>query len=192
MKINFKQSINNFNSTYIKNYIYLIFFNFWVSFFSSIFLLYSILYLTSIVGAIDYHIIQFLFSALENTQYFNNSNFISLSIFLLFTSIFIKLGLAPLQLYKLEIYKSLSLNSILFYTIIYFFVFFVFFYFLFFNYFLNFKALYIHNFIILIIIGFLVLITYLYEVNLLKIFIAYSTIINSLFFLIFITTANLL
>ncbi len=192
LRLKLKNSINNLNSVFIKNYIYLIFFNFWVSFFSSIFLLYAIIYLTSLTGVLDYHLIQFIFSIIDDMNYFNNKFFISISMFLLFNSIFIKLGLTPIQLYKLEIYKSLSLNSILFYTIIYFFIFFLFFYFLFFNYFLNFKNFFIHNLIFLIIFGFIVLAIYLYEVNLLKVFLAYSTIINSLFFLIFITSNNII
>ncbi len=183
-----KSSINNLYSVFVKNYIYLIFYNFWVSFFSSIFLLYSIILITTISGVIEYHLIQFVISNILNIDYFNNLFILYTSFFLLFNSFFIKLGITPIQLYKLEIYKSISITSIFFYTLVYFLNFFFFFILIFFNYLLNFKLFYINNLIYLIIIGLLFLIIYIYEVNIFKVFLAYSTIINSLFFFIYMTS----
>jgi NADH:ubiquinone oxidoreductase subunit 2 (subunit N) len=103
--------------------------------------------------------------------------------FILIFSFFIKVGLTPVHLYKLEIYKGLPYISIFFYTTFYFLVFFLFFLIFFLNYLGSFVLNYWYVYIISIVVGMFYTINLLFNVNLLKIFFAYSTMINSLGFI---------
>lgn len=102
----------------------------------------------------------------------------------LITCFIFKLGIAPMQLYKLEIYKGLPILTIYFYTTFYFLSFFSFFMLIYIQY----LTAYIHlNWLILFIItilGAIYIIPKLFDVSNFKLFLAYSTIINSLIFLI--------
>merc|ERR1711990_313664 len=63
-------------------------------------------------------------------------NYISTTIinFVLILAFLLKIGLTPVHLYKLEVYKGLPYISIFFYTTFYFLVFFLFFFLLLLNY----------------------------------------------------------
>lgn len=103
--------------------------------------------------------------------------------FVLILSFLIKIGLTPIHLYKLEIYKGLPYLSIFFYTTFYFLVFFFFFLTLLINYLGVFIMTYWYIFTLFLLLGIFYTISLLFNVNLLKIFFAYSTIINSLGFI---------
>ena len=100
------------------------------------------------------------------------------------TSIFlIKIGMTPIHLYKLEVYKGLSYVAIFFYTTFYFLVFFMFFILLVFVYLTSIILYYWYFYFILLISGVFYCINLLFNVNLIKVFFAYSTIVNSLGFI---------
>ena len=97
--------------------------------------------------------------------------------------VFIKLGVAPLHLFKIEVYNGLPYITIFFYTTFYFLIFFLFFLF----FLLNFLNIFLQQiylvFFIFIFFGCVYTIVLLFDVSFIKTFFAYSTIINSIGFL---------
>ncbi len=81
-------------------------------------------------------------------MYFNNYFYFIFLFFIFLFSIFLKIGLSPLHLFKIEIYKGIPFLTIL----------------------------------IFLILGCFYLIFLIFDINFLKVFFAYSTIINSIFF----------
>lgn len=127
---------------------------------------------------------------IDSLNFINNNNYIYTNYFNIFIinfilifAFFIKIGMTPIHLYKLEIYKGLPYVSIFFYTTFYFLIFFIFFILLLMDYLTSIVFFYWYFFFIFLIIGSLYSINLLFNVNLLKVFFAYSTIINSLGFL---------
>jgi hypothetical protein len=155
-----------------------LFFQYWISFFSSIMLLYFFIALES------------TFSSTEWTFLNLASNFVKLpkSFYLYFyffiIAFFLKLGITPFHLYKVEIYKGLPYISLFIYTIIFFFIYFFFFVFLIINYFQVFFSYYWISIVIVIIFGSLYVVCMLFDINFSKSFFAYSTIVNTLSFLL--------
>lgn len=159
----------------------MLFFQYWAAFFSSILFVYVIIMYIYLYGTTEWVIINFL-NLIQTTQ-LNHNYIVSVLIsFILIFSFLVKIGLTPIHLYKLEIYKGLPYISIFFYTTFYFLVFFLFFLFLLINYIGVFVTSYWFIFTIFLIIGILYTMNLLFNVNLLKVFFAYSTIINSLGF----------
>ena len=97
---------------------------------------------------------------------------------------FFKIGFTPSHLFKIEVYRGLPFISILFYTIYYFMSFFLFFVFMVFYHLNSFKFFIWFFLFLFIILGLIYIISLLFDVNLLKTFFAYSTVINSLMFII--------
>lgn len=171
-----------FNRIFPKGFLNMLFFQYWTAFFSSIALIYVLLFFLLEFNTTEWTILNFLINSLQ-TDYYNKIIFIySLSFVFLF-GFFIKLGFTPIQLYKIEIYKGLPFISIFFYTSYFFFVFFLLFLIIFYFYI---SSLLISSWLItsiLIILGILYSFSLLFDVTYLKAFFAYSTIINSLAFL---------
>lgn len=69
----------------------------------------------------------FLFKINSNLLYFEKKEFFLIFIPLFF-GVIIKLGMTPIHLYKIEVYKGLPFLSIFLYTTYYFLVYFIFFY----------------------------------------------------------------
>lgn len=179
---NFKKNLNK--SLYPKGYLNLVFFQYWSTFFASIFLFYFFVNIISKNGLSEFNVLNFIFSNEYSISYYDNWWFIFLTLIFIIC-IFIKMGLTPLHLFKLEIYKNIPMISILFYTTFYFFVYFIFFMYLYsvllYFIFLNWWFL----ITIIFIIAMIFTIPLLFDVNNLKVFFAYSTIINTLnFFLL--------
>ena len=176
---------NNKNNTTTnnlpQNYINMIFFQYWVTFFSTIFIIYFYINMYYFFGTSDWNNIQYcyFFSNKKNINIINLNLLLLLFIF----SVFIKLGIAPLHLFKIEVYNGLPYITIFFYTTFYFLIFFLFFL----LFLLNFLNIFLQQiyfiFILSIFIGVIYVIVLLFDVNYIKAFFAYSTIINSLGFL---------
>lgn len=133
-------------------------------------------------GTTDWFIVQFLSkSELENT--YTSFTTIRLLICMFVFSIFFKLGVTPFHLFKIEIYKGIPYLSIFFYTTYYFIVLFLFLLFLLSDYLSIFIPHYYLFSIIILFVGFIYVIILLFDVNFLKAFFAYSTIINTVGFL---------
>lgn len=177
-----KISIKLFSKT--NEFLSMLFFQYWTAFFSSILFVFSIINFLYYFNTTEWAVINYLF-------YFYNVNisnvyytqflllFISLNIAFLF-----KLGFSPIHFYKIEVYKGLSLISILFYTTFFFLVFF--FYFLLIIL-LNLSSFFFYFswvFYILFLFSILFLISLLFDVNYFKAFFAYSSVVNSISFFI--------
>jgi hypothetical protein len=155
-----------------------LFFQYWISFFSSIMLLYFFIALESTFNSTEWVFLNL------------SSNFIKLpkSFYLYFyffiVAFFLKLGITPFHLYKVEVYKGLPYVSLYIYTIIFFFIYFFFFVYLILNYFHMFFPYYWISLLVLVFIGSLYVVCMLFDINFSKSFFAYSTIVNSLSFLL--------
>lgn len=161
----------------------MLFFQYWSSFFSSIMIVYSIITYLYLYGTTEWIFINSLnFIQNNNYSYVNYINYLIINIILIFAFL-IKIGMTPIHLYKLEIYKGIPYVSIFFYTTFYFLIFFLFFIILLLNYLTSIVIFYWYLLIIIVIYSSFYCINLLFNVNLLKIFFAYSSIINSLGFL---------
>jgi hypothetical protein len=154
-----------------------------MTFFSSIIIFYFFNQINVLLGSTDLVLINYIFLSNFFMTFFETLSITILSIlFIIF--FFIKVGVSPIHLFKVEIYESIPLFSILFYTTFYISYFFIFFIYLCSN--LIFSFLFIFNFISIIVflLGFIYLISFLFNISLLKSFFAYSTIINVMTFLL--------
>ena len=173
-------SINNFHS---KQLLSVLFFQYWASFFSSVIFVYIFSLLIFLFGTTDWFVLNFLFG-FSFFDFSNTNTYLFLFLFLLFTfSFFIKLGLSPVQLFKIEIYKGLPFLSIFFYTVFYFFIFFLFFFYLVIAYFTNIWLLIWYVTFFFLVIGGIYALNLMFDTKFVKAFFAYSTVINTLGFL---------
>ena len=182
----FKKNKNNtqsltdkFNRVMPKFYLNMLFFQYWVTFFSSTLIIYSLINLQFIYGSSEWIFVEYL-SQLQN-QFFFSPNWIFYSIiwFSFFLGLFLKIGLTPLHLFKIEVYKGLPFISIFFYTIFYFLVFFLFFIILIFNYMYSVTVYWWLILFSMLLFGGIYILVLFFDVNYVKAFFAYSTIINS-------------
>ena len=119
-----------------------------------------------------------------NSLFYNNYILFFLIYFIFLISMFVKIGFTPSHLFKIEVYKGLPFMSILFYTVFYFINFFLFFTLIFFYYLHSIKIFIWFFLFIVIVFGLFYILSLLFDVNLIKNFFAYSTVINSLTFII--------
>lgn len=185
-KFNFsnKYTKDNFFSIYSKNYLNVLFYQYWSSFFSSILLVFSIYSMYILVGSSEWSIINFILESNKQVNYIQNNFLIIIISIVIFIGFLIKLGVAPLQLYKIEVYKGLPFLSIFFYTTFYFLIFFLYFSLIFIYYLSSFSYIYWLILLILISIGIFYILFLIFDINAFKSFLAYSTIINSTSFII--------
>lgn len=161
----------------------MIFFQYWVTFFSTIFIVYFYINIFYLYGTSEWFILQFL-NLLDFETNYTQSNMIRLLVLIFIFGVFFKLGVTPFHLFKIEVYKGLPFLSIFFYTTYYFIVFFIFFIFLFSEILYVFVNQYFLFFTLTIFIGSFYVLVLLFDVTLLKAFFTYSTIINTIGFLI--------
>lgn len=179
---------DNFFSIFSKNYLNVLFYQYWSSFFSSVLIISSIYYMYIITGTTEWSIFNFILNTNRQINYFTNNIFLILLLITIIVAFIIKLGIAPIQLYKIEIYKGLPFLSIFFYTAFYFLVFFLYFSLLI-IYFLSSMHHYVWIIIaILSVIGIVYILSIIFDINMFKAFLAYSTIINSISFILIILT----
>lgn len=177
-----KKNIKKIN---YKNYLNMIFYQYWVNFLSTIVLFYSLSVTYYVLGTTEWFVINFVseFKDVLNT----NSYLLKININIFLVAFFIKLGIAPLQLFKIEVYNGLPYLVIFYYTTFYFLVFFTFLFVLFFKYIPN-TLHYISNTVFFIVFfGFIYSLSTMFNQKNIKSFLAYSTIINSLIFLLVFT-----
>lgn len=177
-----KNLANNIPQTYVN----MIFFQFWVTFLSTIFIIYFYICMFYMHGTTDWFLIQYL-NSLE-CRYLSSAITLTKMLILIFLlSIFFKLGLTPFHLFKIEIYKGLPYLSIFFYTTYYFTVLFVFFIFLLSDFLFVYSTYYYLFLVILLVVGSFYVIFLMFDVNLLKAFFTYSTVLNTIGLLIVFT-----
>ena len=183
-KIWFKKNKDKIKNELPQNYINMIFFQFWVTFFSTIFIIFFYINIFYMYGSTDFYLTQYL----NNYLLYFNKNIHQNSIFWLnlifFFGVVFKLGITPLHLFKIEIYKGIPFLSIFFYNVYFLLIFLFFFILLISDFNINFYINFYIIFFLFISIGFLYIIILMFDVNFLKSFFAYSTIVNSLGFII--------
>jgi NADH:ubiquinone oxidoreductase subunit 2 (subunit N) len=178
--------VNNF--TLFRNlpnyYLNMLFFQYWATFFSSVLIVFSLISFIYMYSSTEW----FLLNLLNKFNLQINSNQIN-NLILVFTLLFgflIKVGFTPIHLYKIEIYKGLPFFAIFFYTTYYFLVFFMFFILLVLLFFESFSIYWLYILSLISFCGLLFIITLLFGVNYIKAFFAYSSVVNSLGFIIII------
>lgn len=120
-----KNQKNVFVKNSPKNYINMVFFQYWINFFSSVILFFTVFSILLSLGTTDW----FMINILNKFNFILKTNFFSFFFIYLifFIGMLIKIGFTPSHLFKIEVYKGLPLISILFYTVFYFLSFFLFF-----------------------------------------------------------------
>jgi NADH:ubiquinone oxidoreductase subunit 2 (subunit N) len=118
----------------------------------------------------------------EQTRLSSNSTYITLLVFLF--SVLFKLGVTPLHLFKVEVYKGIPFLSIFFYSTYYFVVLFVLFLYLLSDFMVFFVGQYFLFLFILLSVGSVYVTVLLFDVSLIKAFFTYSTVISTAGFLI--------
>jgi hypothetical protein len=170
----------NFSRTLPKSYLNMLFFQYWANFFSSMLIMFSIFNLMYIFGSTEW----FLIEVLNNNFFFSKNLFFVYIWLFFFIGIFLKIGFTPLHLFKIEVYKGIPFLSIFFYTTWYFLSFFLYFIIIIFNNLNSLKYLFNLIFLTFIIIGLFYSLFLLFDINLLKSFFAYSTVVNAMNFMI--------
>jgi len=174
--INFKKSNNS------RAFINMLFFQFWTAFFSSVLFVYVIIYLLFLYGSTEWVFINLINSL--SAEFLQTSSISIFLILFLIIAFFLKLGITPTHLYKIEIYKGINFIAIFFYTTYYFFIFFVYFLILILLNLNSFSNIVFYIMSVILLLGSLFIISLLFDVNYIKAFLAYSSIVNSLSFLI--------
>ena len=184
-KVWFKNSNSTkyINNNIPQNYINMVFFQYWVTFFSTIFIVYFYINVFYIYGTSEWFMVQFLTSGLVENSY-AHLNILRLLVVVFLLSIFFKLGITPFHLFKIEVYKGVPFLSIFFYTTYYFVVFFILFLFLLSDFLVFFIPQYFLFLTLLLFFGSIYVIVLLFDVSFLKAFFTYSTVINSIGFLV--------
>lgn len=178
-KLSFLNSYTKWNKIFPKFYLNMLFFQYWVTFFSSVLLLYSIINFFLLFGTTDWLVLNYLISSNFIVDYLINWFFYFILFFSFFSGFLLKIGFSPLHLFKIEVYKGLPFISIFFYTTYYFLVFFIFFILLLITYLNSFFTYWYFLILFSFILGGLYVISLFFDVNYIKAFFAYSTIINS-------------
>lgn len=161
----------------------MVFFQYWVTFFSTIFIVYFYINIFYIFGTSDFFLIQYLNAAGLESSYTADTLLRILLIVFIFSVLF-KLGITPFHLFKVEVYKGIPFLSIFFYTTYYFVVFFIFFLFLILDLMAFFVNQYFFFLTLILFVGILYVVVLLFDVSFLKVFFTYSTVINTIGFLI--------
>lgn len=176
----FNNKNTNFNRVLPKSYLNMLFFQYWANFFSSMLIMFSVFNLLYIFGSTEW----FLIEILTINNYFNKNIFLIYLWLSFLIGIFLKIGFTPIHLFKIEVYKGIPFLSIFFYTTWYFLSFFLYFTIIIYNNLYSLKVFFNVIFYIFIIFGLIYSLFLLFDVNLLKSFFAYSTIVNVLNFVI--------
>lgn len=180
-----KPSINNYTFKRLlpKNYLNMLFFQYWGTFFGSSMLMFSVISYLYMYSSTEWTFLNILNKVTIQLSYHHDYiNNIIISAILLFAFL-IKIGFTPIQLYKLEVYKGIPYLAIFFYTTFYFLVFFLFFILLIIFYYSSFLCYWWYTLLLVLVFGGLYVLNLLFDVNYIKAFFAYSTMVNSLGFI---------
>ena len=162
-----------------KNYISMLFFNYWSTFFSSVLLFFSLICISSEFNTSEISIINYIqyMTIQKNDIYYKSYLAFVWSSFML--GFFIKIGITPLHLFKLEVYKGLPIISIMLYTCVFFVSYISYFLTIFLIDFCSLK-LFISSFLfILLSVAIPYVAVTLFDLSAIKAFFAYSTVINA-------------
>lgn len=155
-----------------------------MSFFGSVLLVYGVLILFLYYGTTEFGVVNFLGSFDLIYADIRVNFFVGLICIVIIIAFILKLGLAPVHFYKIEIYKGLPFLTILFYTIFFFMGFFLYFCFVVLSFLNFFSGLWWVLGVLIVVCGSVIVIFLLFDVTIIRAFFAYSTVINSLGFFV--------
>jgi len=135
-------------------------------------------------GSTNWTFINYVNYVESNLNFFSNKLFLTIVSLIFVISFFIKVGVAPIHFFKIEVYRSIPYLSIVFYTTYYLSVFLLFLLYFISNLYVSFFIYIWSIFLIILMIGSLLLISLIFDINMVKSFFAYSTIINTTNFII--------
>ena len=181
-KFSFFKKTNLLERVFSRNYINVLFFQYWVNFFSSVVLIISLINIMYLYGSTDFFFLNFINLINNNTFFSNDLEFSILLWVSFFICFFLKVGLTPSHLFKIEIYKGIPFISIFFYTTFYFLGYFIFLTVFVQVYINSLKIFFYFFFVLFIIVGFFYTLFLLFDVSFTKAFFAYSTVVNTLAF----------
>ena len=166
-----------------RSYLNVLFYQYWVNFFSSTIIIISIINIIFIYGSTDWVFVNFLTKINTNVLYINYFEYNFILWVSIFIGFFLKIGLSPIHLFKIEVYKGIPFISVFFYTTFYFLSYFLFLSLLMYQYLCGLKMFWWLFSVVFILIGMLYIISLLFDTNFTKAFFAYSTVANSMSFL---------
>lgn len=185
-------NIINFNYENLTNYIisnntikptyqfYSLILFFWISFITSINFFFYIIYFIYYINTFDLVFIDYLV-LYTNLTITTNTNFHIYFLFLGFLiNWFLKLGLVPFFFWKPNVFKGLAFYFLLIYIFYFYFIFLLYTVYLFIFFFNELVNFIIFGTILLIYFGLIFLILFLFEITNIKVFLAYSSILNTL------------
>lgn len=107
-----------------------LFFQFWTTFLSSALLFYSLINIHYTLGISTFFLLNFYFSAVS-LNWYTPKSFNTFILTSMTAGLLIKLGIAPYQFFKIEVYRGVPLFMLIIYTILYLIIYIYFFMFLF-------------------------------------------------------------
>jgi len=171
------------------NYLQSLLFYFWVSLLASLNLFLFITFLYLKVFSFDWFLIEHIFTYFTLVSSFWDTLSLVIPWFVFLSSIFIKCGLVPFFFWKPVFFKGLSMHMLYVYICYFYFYFFLFIIHLLTTYFSEIYYFYMFILVLKILVAVLFLLVILCESYYLKIFLAMSSILNSV--LVFIGLTNL-
>ncbi len=165
-------------------------FYFWISLISALNLFLFILFMYVKLHTLDWFTLEYLFTYLTHVSSFKDLVSIGCVWFILLLSIFIKSGIAPLYLYKPTFFKGLPFYSLFFYICFFYFFFFLFVIHLLNSYFTEIFYFYSSIITLLVLTGLVTLLFIICDSYYIKIFLAISSILNSLFVFLALTSLH--
>ncbi len=187
---NFKNNGSNDKLT-PKSIANVILFQYFSNFFSSILIIFSVVTIYQKYGTtewIAFNFLNLINGRISNVSDFNGDYFLYIP---LYFAIFFKMGIAPLQLFKIEVYKGIPFLTLCFYTTMYFFAYFSVTIILMYDWFFSNMNCFWFFMVLFLIFGILHVMTLMFDVSFIKAFFAYSTVINAIgFFVLLISTFN--
>ena len=163
---------------------------FWISLLSSLNLFFFLILFYTKILTFDWFLFEFIFFYVVEVSQIKDVFFLSVIWFNLLFSIFLKCGLVPFYFWKPTFFKGLPLHTLFFYIIFFYFFILLFFLFFFLNYLNEIFYFFLNINVLLLIIGFVVLLFTLCEAYYIKSFLALSSILNTLFVFLTISSNN--
>ncbi len=184
---NTNYSLNSYQTTLSATvYLNSLLFFFWISLLGSLGLFFFLSFFYTQFFSFDWNIAEFSLNYVLCSSSYLTLISLFFSWVFLFICVFIKCGLVPFYFWKPTFFKGLPLPALFFYIFFFYFFIFLFFIFLFFFYLNEMFYVFAVLFNILLATGFLTLFTILCDSFYIKIFLALSSILNTLFiFLVF-------
>ena len=173
-----------------QTYLQSILFFFWVSLISSLNLFLFCLFFYLKVLTLDWFLIEYVFVYLTTVSSLKDIVFIGMSWFILIFCLYLKCGIAPLYIWKPTFFKGIPFHTIFFYICFFYFFLFVFIIHLLTSYFSEVFFFYSYVTTIFLMLGLVTLLFIVCDSYYLKSFLAISSILNSLFVFIALSSTH--